>query len=97
MKQDKNFTVRLKAAIDKRLSAAGIRLSNEIWDVFDDITLDHLQGKSTSNDFDDFEDDFIPCSRCDGHPACEDFGCAYEVGLGRMVEKNKEPGNDFDY
>ncbi len=36
---------------------------------------------------DDFnEEDFIPCSSCDGHPACADFGCAYECGLGHMVE-----------
>jgi len=33
------------------------------------------------NDFaDDFEfTQFIPCSECDGHPACEDFGCYYEM------------------
>jgi hypothetical protein len=30
-----------------------------------------------SQDFDDDEDDFEPCSRCDGHPACADFGCAF--------------------
>lgn len=42
---------------------------------------------------DDFEDDdrdeFIPCDKCDGHAACEDFGCAYELGLGNLV-KNDE-------
>lgn len=38
--------------------------------------------------------EFSPCDRCDGHPACEDFGCAYALGLGKMVKK--EPGNDFD-
>lgn len=43
---------------------------------------------------DSSESDFIPCSRCDGHPACEDFGCAIELGLGRMMRKNIEPGND---
>lgn len=39
---------------------------------------------------DDWEDDpeFNPCARCDGHPACEDFGCAIELGLGRMVKKD---------
>lgn len=47
------------------------------------------------DDFSDFEEDFIPCSMCDGHPACMDFGCAYEHGLGHLVKK--EPGNDFDY
>lgn len=36
------------------------------------------------------EDDFIPCSRCDGHPACEDFGCAIEAGLGHIVKKDFE-------
>lgn len=45
-------------------------------------------------EFDDDEWEFIPCDRCDGHPACEDFGCAYALGLGRMVRKNIEPGND---
>lgn len=46
------------------------------------------------DDFDLDEAEFIPCSECDGHPACEDFGCAIELGLGRMVKKNIEPGND---
>jgi hypothetical protein len=40
------------------------------------------------------EVDFNPCSKCDGHPACEDFGCAYELGLGRMVRKNPSFSND---
>lgn len=41
-------------------------------------------------EFEDLEDDeeFIPCSNCDGHPACEDFGCAFEQGLGHLVENN---------
>jgi hypothetical protein len=43
---------------------------------------------------DDDETEFTPCSMCDGHPACEDFGCAYELGVGHLVEK--EPGNDFE-
>lgn len=53
----------------------------------------------TEDDFDELEysdeDEFIPCSRCDGHPACEDFGCAFECGCGHLVKKI--PGNDFDY
>ena len=40
------------------------------------------------------EPEFTPCPKCDGHPACEDFGCAYDLGLGKMVKKNKEPGID---
>lgn len=34
-------------------------------------------------DDDDFEDDytFTRCSRCDGHDACEDFGCALSAGI----------------
>lgn len=41
-------------------------------------------------DWDDYneEEEFTPCSGCDGHPACEDFGCAIEAGLGEMVKKN---------
>jgi hypothetical protein len=35
----------------------------------------------------DIEGEFIPCSRCDGHSACADFGCAYALGLGRYVKK----------
>lgn len=27
------------------------------------------------------QDDFIPCSNCDGHDACWDFGCAFEQGI----------------
>jgi hypothetical protein len=42
----------------------------------------------------DDELEFVPCSKCDGHPACEDFGCAYELGLSKMVKKNIEPGLD---
>ncbi len=36
----------------------------------------------------DDENEFQPCAKCDGHPACEDHGCAYELGLGRMVKKD---------
>lgn len=38
-------------------------------------------------DYNDDELEFEPCDRCDGHPACEDFGCAFALGLGRMVKK----------
>lgn len=44
--------------------------------------------------FDEEENEFTPCSECDGHPACEDFGCAYELGLGRMVKKDIPAGYD---
>jgi len=49
---------------------------------------------SADFDEDDYsdEDEFIPCSRCDGHDACADFGCAFEHGLGHMVQQ--EPGSD---
>jgi hypothetical protein len=43
-------------------------------------------------DYDD-EDNWEPCSRCDGHDACWDFGCAFEHGLGHLV--NREPGDDW--
>lgn len=33
------------------------------------------------------EEEFIPCDECDGHPACEDFGCAIVLGLGHLVKK----------
>lgn len=51
-------------------------------------------------DPEDFWDDpdgpeFVPCPLCDGHPACEDFGCAFELGCGHLVRK--DPGNDFDW
>ena len=45
--------------------------------------------------FADDEPEFIPCSKCDGHPACEDFGCAYELGLGLMVKKDFSLGSDY--
>lgn len=34
----------------------------------------------------DDDDDFMPCSQCDGHDACRDFGCAFELGLGHLVD-----------
>lgn len=37
-------------------------------------------------DFDWDADDFQPCSECDGHDACRDFGCAVELGLGHMIK-----------
>lgn len=40
-------------------------------------------------------EEFISCDRCDGHPACEDFGCAYELGLGNMVRKFDQYGHQF--
>lgn len=40
----------------------------------------------------DQEIEFQPCAGCDGHDACEDFGCAFELGLGHMVNKNEYNG-----
>lgn len=40
--------------------------------------------------FENDEDDFQPCDKCDGHDACADFGCAFELGLGHLV-KNQNP------
>lgn len=55
---------------------------------------DQADNNPIEPDDDDYEEiEFIRCSRCDGHDACEDFGCAYELGLGRLVKK--EPGNDW--
>lgn len=52
-----------------------------------------LQEQGMCNECDDrthdvsisFEDEFKECSDCDGHPACEDFGCAFENGCGHLV------------
>lgn len=32
--------------------------------------------------------EFTNCSNCDGHPACEDFGCAFKLGLDDLVEND---------
>lgn len=40
------------------------------------------------------EDEFTPCDLCDGHDACADFGCAFELGLGRMVKRDN-PLDDY--
>lgn len=42
------------------------------------------------DDFDEDENEFHPCELCDGHPACEDFGCAFELGLGHLVKRDFE-------
>jgi hypothetical protein len=33
------------------------------------------------------EDEFEPCSDCDGHDACRDFGCAIDAGLSHLLQK----------
>lgn len=40
---------------------------------------------------DEFEEEteFIPCEKCDGHQACEDFGCAFKLGIGHLVNDNE--------
>jgi len=45
-------------------------------------------------DFDSEEIEFTRCSGCDGHDACEDFGCAIEAGLEHLIEKDIT--KDFD-
>lgn len=53
--------------------------------------------KPTSQEDDFWEDDeneFVPCDKCDGHPACDDFGCAIALGLGRMVKRRGEIGSE---
>lgn len=47
----------------------------------------------TEEDYED-EEEFNPCEHCDGHPACEDFGCAIELGLGHMVKRDISAGVD---
>lgn len=51
--QDKNFTTRLKAAVDKRMHNVGIVIDTDkelaLWDSMEDITLDYLQGSNPSN------------------------------------------------
>lgn len=42
--------------------------------------------RQAERDLDFEDDDFIPCSECDGHDACWDFGCAIEQGLGHLVK-----------
>lgn len=45
-------------------------------------------------DDDDIEEiEFIPCDKCDGHPACEDFGCAIKLGV-HLTKNKTEPGVD---
>lgn len=55
-----------------------------------------IEGNKGYNPIEDEDDDleFAPCRLCDGHDACEDFGCAYELGLGRMVRKEIPLGSD---
>lgn len=42
-------------------------------------------------EFDDDDNEFQRCSKCDGHDACEDFGCAFKAGLGHLVENDDLP------
>lgn len=36
-------------------------------------------GCEDDDDYDIDDNDFTSCSNCDGHPACEDFGCYDEL------------------
>lgn len=54
----------------------------------DNLTCDDCRDYEYDDEF-----EFHPCSRCDGHQACEDFGCAIDLGLERMVKK--ELGDDW--
>ena len=47
-------------------------------------------------EFDDIEEpEFQECEKCDGHPACEDFGCAFKLGCGELVEVNEQNVNEI--
>ena len=39
------------------------------------------------SDPDDVVDDLQRCADCDGHDACEDFGCAIKAGLRHLLQK----------
>ncbi|MFO0451355.1 MAG: hypothetical protein ACK52I_22320 [Pseudomonadota bacterium] len=51
------------------------------WNLLEDIA---------SDDTPDDEIEFTPCSECDGHDACQDFGCAIELGLGHLINRDLE-------
>lgn len=58
----------------------------------DDVIVCHMPVNCTGCGCEDSdgEPEFQECPKCDGHPACEDFGCAYEQGLGHMVKRDFE-------
>ena len=43
------------------------------------------------DEFEDGEYEFERCSKCDGHDACEDFGCAFKLGVGNLVNDDDLP------
>lgn len=49
---------------------------------------EHWEEGERDDDYD--YEEFKECSECDGHPACEDFGCAIKAGLGHLVKKDPE-------
>ena len=64
------------------------------WDSLNEFssTCDHFEFKEKKEDPEEDPDDepeFERCSECDGHDACADFGCAYELGCGNLV--NNDP------
>lgn len=44
------------------------------------LNLDNAQIRD-GEDWEDGEPEFQRCSDCDGHDACEDFGCAIKAGI----------------
>lgn len=57
----------------------------------EDITEVRIDLSLRQDDFDDDDNEFQRCSKCDGHDACEDFGCAFKAGLGHLVEDDDLP------
>ncbi len=45
-------------------------------------------GCETGREYNGDEDDFEPCSECDGRDACADFGCAVEHGIVGLAKFN---------
>lgn len=46
-----------------------------------------IEAEMILSEEDEIEIEFQRCSDCDGHDACEDFGCAFQSGLGHLVNR----------
>lgn len=60
------------------------RLENECWN----CVARQIEDMNSDDDFEEDEyeeEDWQPCSDCDGNDACFDFGCALKLGLDMLL------------
>lgn len=63
------------------------QILDRCWKSYPDSLIYKLRQQDLrQKEFDHEQDNFNTCDNCDGHDACRDFGCAFKLGLGKIVQ-----------